>query len=134
MACRIHIACRAIITISKHIIAEDTLAGGDKGVGVDESAEFGIVVTALEVIQLSFGDTLLAVLAKIQLPKHNLHLILVYSKDWKMQLFIARMNEMPYPEHECFLYIFVDWCLLKFASISVIGMVLPRRSSGARKR
>ena len=109
------------------------MAGGNESVGVDESAEFGVVITRLEVIQLGFGDTLLAVLAKIQLPKHNLHLILVYSKDWKMQLFIARMNEMPYPEHECFLYISVGWCLLKFASISVIGIVLPRRSSGARK-
>ena len=110
------------------------MTGGCEGIGVDESSYFGVVITALEVIELGFGDTLLAVLAKIQLPKHNLHLILVYSKDGKMQLIIARMNEMPYPEHECFLYISVDWCLLKFASISVIGMVLPRRSSGARKR
>ena len=52
-------------TIGKHIVAQDTLAGGDESVGVDKSAEVGIIITALEVIELGFGDTLLATTYKM---------------------------------------------------------------------
>ena len=48
---RIKQACRIVIAISKHIVAQQTLAGGDEGVGVDESAPGGIVITALEIVQ-----------------------------------------------------------------------------------
>lgn len=30
------------------------MSGGDEGVGIDESAEFGIVIAALEVIEVGF--------------------------------------------------------------------------------
>ena len=42
---------RTIVAIRKHVIAEGSLAGGDEGVGVDESAPGGIVITALEIVQ-----------------------------------------------------------------------------------
>ena len=40
-----------IVAISKHVIAQNSLAGGDEGVSVDESAPLGIVITALEIVQ-----------------------------------------------------------------------------------
>ena len=40
-----------IQTIGKHVIAEDALAGGGVGVGVDESADTGIIVTRLEIVE-----------------------------------------------------------------------------------
>jgi hypothetical protein len=40
-----------IVAISKHVIAQDALPGGDKGIGVDESAPGRIVITALEIVQ-----------------------------------------------------------------------------------
>ena len=40
-------------------MAEDTLTGGGVGVGVDESADGGVVITGLEVIEPGFGWALL---------------------------------------------------------------------------
>ena len=40
-----------VATIRKHITAEETLPGGGVGVGVQEAAEFRIVVAGLEVIE-----------------------------------------------------------------------------------
>jgi hypothetical protein len=40
-----------IPTIGKHVIAENTLAGGNEGIGVDESADCGVVITGLQVIE-----------------------------------------------------------------------------------
>ena len=42
---------RIVQTVGKHVIAENTLAGGNEGIGVEETAECGIVITALEVIE-----------------------------------------------------------------------------------
>ena len=42
---------RITSTIRKHVSAEDALAGGGVGVGVQEAAEFRIVVAGLEVIE-----------------------------------------------------------------------------------
>ena len=39
----------------KHIIAEDALAGGDEGVGINKSAQLRIVITGLEVVQAGFS-------------------------------------------------------------------------------
>ena len=47
--------CRIIPAVGKHIVAQEALAGGGKDVGVDESAEAGIVIAGLEVVQTSFG-------------------------------------------------------------------------------
>jgi hypothetical protein len=38
---------RTIVAIGKHIVAEQALTRSCKGVGVEESADFGVVITAL---------------------------------------------------------------------------------------
>jgi hypothetical protein len=40
-------AYRIIKTIGEHIMAEDALAGGGVGVGVDEAADCGVVIAGL---------------------------------------------------------------------------------------
>ena len=49
-----------VSTVSKHVIAQDALAGGNEGIGVEEAAYRGIVITALEVIESQLLDSLLA--------------------------------------------------------------------------
>ena len=39
------------MAVGKHVIAQDTLSGGDEGIGINESADFGIVISALEIIE-----------------------------------------------------------------------------------
>ena len=46
--------------IGKHVIAEEALAGGDEGVGVDKSADGGVVITALQVIEAGILGGVLA--------------------------------------------------------------------------
>ena len=48
---RVAVAYRIIQTVGEHVIAEDALAGGDEGIGVDKSADGGIVITGLQVIE-----------------------------------------------------------------------------------
>ncbi len=43
-----------IVAICKHVIAQQALAGGDEGIGVDESAGSAVIVAGLEVIELGF--------------------------------------------------------------------------------
>ena len=38
---------RIIPAIRKHVIAQQALAGGDEGVGIDEAADSGVVITGL---------------------------------------------------------------------------------------
>ena len=38
---------RIIEAIRKHIVAEETLAGGDEGIGVEETAPLGVIITGL---------------------------------------------------------------------------------------
>ena len=45
-------------TIRKHIVSEQALAGGNEYVGVEEPAPFGIVISALQVIQPGLWDML----------------------------------------------------------------------------
>ena len=51
---------RIIIAIGEHVIAQQTLAGGDVAVGIEESTPLGVVVTGLEVIEPGFLDYALA--------------------------------------------------------------------------
>jgi hypothetical protein len=46
-------ADRVIATIGEHVIAEHTLAGRCKCVGVDKTADCGVVITGLQVIESS---------------------------------------------------------------------------------
>jgi hypothetical protein len=50
-SCNICPSNGVVPAISKHVIPQDPLAGGDKGIGVDESAALRIIVTALEIVQ-----------------------------------------------------------------------------------
>ena len=52
-----------IQAISKHIVAEEVLAGACIGVRVNKPAGGGIVVTALEIVQLRFGIVVIASVA-----------------------------------------------------------------------
>ena len=36
-----------IATVRKHVVSKETLAGGDKRIGIDKSADLGVVKTAL---------------------------------------------------------------------------------------
>jgi hypothetical protein len=42
---------RIIAAIGKHVIAEDTLSGRCKCIGVEEAADLGVVITGLQVIE-----------------------------------------------------------------------------------
>ena len=54
-----------IKAVGKHIISEDALTCGDEGVGVEEAAEVGIIITALEVIEAGFGVLYIASTARL---------------------------------------------------------------------
>ena len=56
-------------TVGEHVIAQEALAGGNEGVGIEESAPFGVVIPALEIIELGFIYTLLAAEANLPLIK-----------------------------------------------------------------
>ena len=51
----IHINCRNrnIVTIRKHIVPEEALAGAGVAVGVEKAAQGGVVKSALQVIEAS---------------------------------------------------------------------------------
>lgn len=44
-------AYRIVAAVSEHVVAQQALAGGDEGIGVDKSADGGVVITALQVIE-----------------------------------------------------------------------------------
>ena len=47
----IKIVNRVVVTICKHVVADDVLTGAYKFIRIDESADLGIVISALQVIQ-----------------------------------------------------------------------------------
>ena len=59
-ACWVYQIDRIIPTVGKHVVSEETLAGGNEGVCIDESAPLGVIVAGLEVIQPGVYGTLLA--------------------------------------------------------------------------
>ena len=63
--------CWDIIAVGKHIIADDALASGDEGVGVDEAAEVGIVIPGLEVIEAGFSVLGLTAMLDYALDTHT---------------------------------------------------------------
>ena len=60
MAFCIDIANGVIQTIRKHIVAEDALACACEVIGIDEAAEFGVVIAGLQIIETGFGIETLA--------------------------------------------------------------------------
>ena len=64
MACRIYIAYRIIIAIREHIMADNSLAGGGVGVGVEEAAGGRVVISALQIIEPGIGVVVVAAVAQ----------------------------------------------------------------------
>ena len=54
-----------IVTVSKHVIAKDTLTGAGEGIGIEESTQFGIVITGLEIIEARLCNGTLAMRVKL---------------------------------------------------------------------
>jgi len=51
----VEIINRIAVAISKHVIANNALAGGGIGVGVEETAGFGAVVAGLQIVEAGEG-------------------------------------------------------------------------------
>ena len=60
-----------IPAIGKHIIAEDTLACRGVGIGINESAQFGIVITGLEVVERGLSVLRLTTIPNYTLDTHT---------------------------------------------------------------
>jgi hypothetical protein len=45
-----------IAAVGKHVIAQHALAGGYEGIGVEEAAQFGIIIAALQIIEPAILD------------------------------------------------------------------------------
>ena len=60
------------MTISKHIVPQEALAGAGVAVGVDESTEGGVVISALEVVEARLCIAVVAVGAKMSLFQANI--------------------------------------------------------------
>ena len=60
MPTRINTVHWVVQTVGKHIAAEQALAGGDEGIGIDESAQLGIIITALEIVESGLSSLTLA--------------------------------------------------------------------------
>ena len=52
-----------IVTIRKHIITQQALAGGDIDISVEEAAYRGIIISALQVIQPGISEKPIAILS-----------------------------------------------------------------------
>ena len=57
---------RIIQTIGRHVIAKYTLTSGNQCICIDESAQFGIIITGLEVVERG-----LSVLGLTAMPIRN---------------------------------------------------------------
>ena len=58
---------RIIPAVGKHVVAEDALAGGGEGIGINKSANLRIVITALKIVERGLGIVQLAAGAKCAL-------------------------------------------------------------------
>ena len=59
------------MAVGKHVIAQQALTGGGESVGIDESAQLGIVITGLEIVEPGLDILKLAPTSKIgQLGTH----------------------------------------------------------------
>ena len=52
---------RVIITICEHVVTEESLPCGSKRIRIDESADAGIVISALEVVEPGISGGAVAV-------------------------------------------------------------------------
>ena len=63
-AARIASIHRIVEAIGKHVIAQNALAGGGEGIGIEEAGEGGVIVARLEVIEAGFGVVDIASIAE----------------------------------------------------------------------
>ncbi len=68
----IYAANGIIAAICEHIISKYALAGGGEGICIDKSADFGVIVAALEVIEAGFSGGTIAIQAKMALNRRAL--------------------------------------------------------------
>ena len=61
MTRQVNIPYGIVITICKHIVTQEALTSGCKGIRIDESAGAGVVVTALQVVESGFSVVVVAV-------------------------------------------------------------------------
>ena len=59
-----------IPAVGKHIVAEDALTGGNESIDIDESADRGVVISTLEIVETRLGVVQLASSAKRRLFQH----------------------------------------------------------------
>ena len=52
---------RVVVTIRKHIVTQEILTRGGEGIRIDESADSGIVISALQVVEPGFSVVVVTV-------------------------------------------------------------------------
>jgi hypothetical protein len=66
---------RIISTVSKNIASQYTQASGNNAVGIEESADFGIVISGLQIIQLRLylvSEAILPILRDFRILQNRL--------------------------------------------------------------
>ena len=71
VSARIRAVNGIIQAIGKHVITQDILTGTCIGIGIDESAQFGIVVTGLEVVERGLGVLVLSTMPYYAIYTHT---------------------------------------------------------------
>ena len=69
---QIHIIHRIIPAVREHIVPEKSLAGAGVAVGVEESSEGWVVISALEVVEARLCIAVVAIGAKMSLFQANI--------------------------------------------------------------
>lgn len=81
---------RIIVAIGKHIVAEETLPGRCEGIGINESADLGVVITALKIVEP--GLSIVPLATRPNTPGEQLR---VLPKLYGIILHTARENWTP---------------------------------------
>ena len=82
---------RIVVTIGKHIVAKQALSGGDEGIRVEESADFGIVISGLQVIEPGLSGVWAAKLGHGYMT-HTPQRGISYGKRWAVFRDLFRAN------------------------------------------
>ena len=80
------------MAVGKHVIAQQALTGGGESVGIDESTDFRIVITGLEIVEPGLDILKLALTPKIgqfgthfrlSKPRNILDIIIRYRTQFR---------------------------------------------------
>jgi hypothetical protein len=81
---------RIVVAVRKHVIAQDSLVGACVGIGINESAQVGIVIAGLEVVERSLS---VVDVVKMELICHdaifNTLIVIVHSDNDKIKIIPA---------------------------------------------